>query len=131
MKGETMEKISSNKVAAVISTVPGMLRGLARERDGLMQKVAQLEKQVNNFERRDRITEMAKKAHERHLNALGDTEEEKIASIEEALQKGKSLDVMEEAIKMSSLDGSIAYLTGDEMQSAGSSELEQYLLSSI
>ena len=122
-----MEKISSQKVAAVLSTVPGMLRGLAQERDTLMEKNAQLQAKVADYERRDRVSNLAKTAQSKHLNSLGDTEEEKIASIETALQQGKSLDVMEEAVKMSSPRGDIAELVGDEIQDGGDSQLEQYL----
>lgn len=123
-----MEKISSHKVAMVLSTVPGMLRGLAQERDTLMEKNAQLERRLADYERRDRVTNLAKTAQEKHLNSLGETEEEKVASIETALQKGKSLDVMEEAVKMSSPRGDIAHMVGDEIDGAGGdSQLEQYL----
>lgn len=122
-----MEKISSRKVAMVLSTVPGMLRGLANERDSLLEKTAELQARVDDYERRDRVTSIAKTAQSKHLNGLGETEEEKVASIESAIQKGKSLDVMEEAVKLSSPRGGIVELIGDEIQAGGDSQLEQYL----
>ena len=123
-----MEKISSQKVAMVLSTVPGVLRSLAQERDTLLEKNAHLLSRLSDYERRDRVTSLAKTAQSKHLNSLGDTEEEKVASIEAALQHGKSLDVMEEAVKMSSPRGEIANLVGDEIETGGGdSQLEQYL----
>lgn len=126
-----MEKISSQKVAMVLSTVPGMLRGLAKERDQLMEKVANLSSQIANYERRDRVSSIAKLAHEKHLTSLGDTEEEKVASIESALQHGKRLEVMEEAVKMSSPRGELATLVGDELEGANGSQLEAYLMGEL
>lgn len=123
-----MEKISSHKVAMVLSAVPSMLRGLAKERDTLMEKNAQLQTRLVDYERRDRVTSLAKQAQAKHLNSLGDTEDEKIASIETALQRGKSLDVIEEAVKLSSPRGEIANLVGDEIRNeGGNTQLEAYL----
>ncbi|MFW9801066.1 MAG: hypothetical protein ACFFFC_00315 [Candidatus Thorarchaeota archaeon] len=130
-----MQKISANKVATILSTVPTMLRQLASERDTLMEKVAQLQSNLADYERRDRVAGLAKKAHEKHLDSLGGTEEEKIASIEDALQRGRTLDVMEEAVKMSSPAGDLAYLVDNELYrgegTSGNSDLEQYLLNGI
>jgi hypothetical protein len=123
-----MEKISSQKVAAVLSAVPGMLRSLAAERDGLMKKLATATAKIRDYEQRSRINELAKVATEKNITALGETMEEKVASIEEAVAKGKSLDVMEEAVKMSSPNGQIGGL-GDELEPGnGQTQLESYLL---
>jgi len=123
-----MEKISSQKVAAVLSAVPTMLRALAAERDGLQTKLAAATVKIQDYERRSRINELAKVATEKNITALGETIEEKVASIEEAVKKGKSLDVMEEAVKMSSPNGQIGEI-GDELEPGnGSTQLESYLL---
>jgi len=123
-----MEKISHNKVAAVLSTVPSMLRGLAKERDDLMEKNAALQARVVEYERRERIEKVAKAAEERHIDSLGDTHEEKVASIESALEQGKDLSVIEEAVKMSSPRGDLGDLSDDLAPGNGSSQLESYLL---
>jgi hypothetical protein len=123
-----MEKISSQKVAAVLSAVPTMLRSLAAERDGLMKKLAGATAKIHDYERRTRINELAKVATEKNITALGETMEEKVASIETALKAGKKLDVMEEAVKMSSPNGQLGNL-GDELEPGnGSTQLESYLL---
>jgi hypothetical protein len=132
-----MEKISHSKVAAVLSTVPNMLRGLAKERDDLLEKNAQLRAQVTEFERRERVEKIAKTAEAKGIDSLGESHEEKVASIETAVEKGRSLDVMEEAVKMSAANGSLASLTGDELtgadgaSSASKSQLESYLLGNL
>jgi hypothetical protein len=123
-----MEKISHTKVAAVLSTVPSMLRGLARERDDLMEKNATLQAKVSEFERRERIEKVAKVAEEKHLDSLGDTHEEKVASIETALEKGRDLNVIEEAVKMSSPRGDLGALGDDLAPGNGENQLEAYLL---
>ena len=132
-----MEKISSQKVAAVLSTVPSMLRSLARERDDLLEKNAALQSQVSEYQRRERIERLAKVASERGIESLGESHEEKVASIEEAVAKGRNLDVMEEAVKLSSPRGDLADLTGDELTGEGGgsegskSQLEGYLLGQL
>jgi|GEM_PF-3509956 len=132
-----MEKISSKKVAAVLSTVPSMLRGLAKERDELLEKNANLQAKVAEYARRERVERIAKTAGERGIDSLGESYEEKVASIEAAMEKGRSLDVMEEAIKMSAPRGDLAGLVGDELtgsdgaSSASGSQLESYLLGDL
>jgi hypothetical protein len=132
-----MEKISSKKVAAVLSTVPNMLRGLAQERDTLLKKVASLQGQVGEYQRRERIERIVKTASEKGIDSLGDTHEEKVASIENALERGRSLDVMEEAVKLSAKNGNLAALTGDELtgtdgaSEAARSQLESFLLGNL
>ena len=126
-----MEKISSQKVAAVLSTVPNLLRSLAGERDDLLEKNASLQARVDEFERQRRIDNLAKTASQKHIDSLGETHEDKVASIEDALGKGKSLDVMEEAVKLSSPRGDLGDL-GDELEAGnGATQLESYLLGSL
>lgn len=132
-----MEKISSSKVATVLSTVPNMLRGLAEERDSLLEKNAQLQAQVVDYERRERVEQIAKVAEEKGIDSWGESHEEKVASIESAVERGRSLDVMEEAVKLSAKRGDMASLTGDELtgadgaSSVSGTQLESFLLGNI
>lgn len=123
-----MQKIASNKVAAILSTVPGMLRSLVIQRDGLIEKNAQLTQQVADHERHNRVDKLAKVASEKYIDSLGETHADKVASIEEALGKGKSLDVMEEAVKLSSARGGIGSLGDDVEPGNATTQLESYLL---
>lgn len=123
-----MEKIATQKVAAVLSTVPGMLRSLAKERDELLEKNAGLQGRVDDFEQQRRVDTLAKTASDKHIESLGETHEDKVASIEQALEQGKSLDVMEEAVKLSSPRGDLATLAGDELDPGDAgTELMDYL----
>jgi len=127
-----MEKISSQKVAAVMATIPGVLRSLAKERDELLEKNAALQSKVVDYERRARVDGLAKMASDKHLDSLGETHEEKIATIETAIEQGKSLDVMEEAVKMSAAHMSLGEVSGDEISAGGGdSQLEAYLRGEI
>lgn len=127
-----MEKISSQKVAAVLSTVPVMLRNLAQERDALMTKVASLERKVADYERRERVEHIAKEAQGKNLHSLGETVEEKIAHLEQAVQSGRNLEVIEEAIKLSAKEGSLGHLSADDLEGGnGKTELESYLLGAL
>lgn len=124
-----MEKISSQKVAAVLSTVPNMLRGLAAERDELVEKNASLQARIDDLERQNRVNQLAKTAADKGIESWGESHEEKVASIETAIEQGKSLDVMEEAIKMASPNGELGELSGDELEAGNAkSELEAFLV---
>ena len=123
-----MEKVASDKVAQVLSAVPGMLRNLANERDELQEKNASLAAKVTEYERQQRVDGIAKVAGEKGIDSLGETHEEKVASIESALGKGKSLDVMEEAVKMSSVNADFGNLGDDLAPGNGETQLESYLL---
>jgi len=132
-----MEKISSKKVAAVLSTVPGMLRNLAKERDELLEKNASLRARVDEYEHRERVDRIAKTASDRGIDSWGESHEEKVASIEAAVEKGRSLDVMEEAVKLSSPRGDLAELSGDELtgddgaSSQSRTQLESFILGNV
>lgn len=123
-----MEKIASDKVAQVLLAVPGMLRNLANERDELLTKNASLEAKVVGYERQQRVDGIAKVAAKKGIDSLGETHEEKVASLEAALEKGKSLDVMEEAVKMSSASADFGVLGDDLAPGNGETQLESYLL---
>lgn len=122
-------KISSDKVAHVLSSVPAIMTGLAKQRDGLLEKCASLEQKVAEYERKERIDNLAKLAEQRNVGSLGATHEERVQGIEEALGNGRSLDVMEEAIKMANHNGSIGVLE-DGLGNVGKevTPLEQYIL---
>jgi hypothetical protein len=132
-----MEKIGHNKVAVILSTVPNMLRGLAKERDDLLEKNAALQAKVAEYEKRERVEHIAKTAEEKGIDSWGESREEKVASIEAAVERGRSLDVMEEAVKLSAAGGNLAELSGDEVTGEGGAskasqtQLEAFLLGNL
>lgn len=132
-----MKKISGVKVAELLRTIPGTLRTLAAERDEALEKAASLQSRVADYERDARVTKVAEMAHGRHMVSLGETVQDKVASIHEALEQGKSLEVMEQAIAMNSPDGSLGALEkeggivgeGAERSSRSAAALLDYLRS--
>jgi len=133
-----MKKISGAKVAHLLQTLPGMLRTTAAERDDAVEKVAELRSKVDQYERGARVSKVAELAHNRRMVSLGDTVQDKVAAINDALANGKSLEVMEQAVEMSSPDGSLGGLEkagsanthgGTERSAASGQALLAYLQS--
>jgi hypothetical protein len=123
-----MIKISSQQVARVLSTVPHIMRGLVAERDSLLTKCASLEAEITEYKHNARIENLAKMAEDRCIGTLGATHEERVQTIKTAMRHGRSLEVMEEAIKMASKNGSIGVLGDDGNAAPNTSSFEQYIL---
>ena len=129
-----MNKVSAQKIAAVLGAVPGMLRALKNERDSLLEKNASLESELNQIKYQRRVDELAKMATAKDINAWGNTYEEKIAAIERAISSGRDLAVLEEAVKLSSPQVRIGSLEGDNSIGGGRnsvSELELFVMGSM
>jgi hypothetical protein len=123
------EKISAAQAAQVYSEVPGVLRALASERDELLTKNASLLAEVQEFKRRDRIEKIARSMHAKGIDP-DSTMEEKSERIKEAADRGKSLDVLEEAIEMTAPNGELAKLA-EEQPGNGATQLEAYLVGGL
>lgn len=94
-----MNKLSSTKVAEVLSQVPIALRALSQENQELKEKIAQ-------FEKRDRVTKIAYAMDEKNLNP--DTSfDEKVA----VLMQSDDLDVYEKAIDLAAPQIKLAALS--------------------
>jgi microcystin degradation protein MlrC len=95
-----MEKLSSTKVASILSQVPATLRAQAEEISSLKEKVA-------FYERRDRAEKIATDMTRKNL----DTEtpfEQKVASL---MDPSTDLTVIEKAIEMSAHQVKVASLS--------------------
>jgi hypothetical protein len=125
----SQEKISAAQAAQVYSEVPGVLRALATERDELLTKNASLQSELEEFKKRDRIEKIARSMHEKGIDPDSSVEE-KSERIKEAADKGKSLDVLEEAIEMTAPNGELAKLA-EEQPGNGASQLEAYLVGGL
>lgn len=123
------EKISAAQAFQVYSEVPGVLRSLSKERDELKVKVASLESQLAEYQKRDRIEKIARSMEARHID-LGTSLEDKVERIKEAAEKGRSLDAIEEAVEMTPPQGNLAKLA-DGTPGNGATELEAYLLGGL
>jgi hypothetical protein len=122
------EKISAAKAAAVYAEVPGVLLKLASERDELQVANRTLREKVAEYERSDRIEKIARSMHDKGIDAassMGD----KIERIKEAAERGRSLDVIEEAVEMTAPDGGFAKLA--EAPGNDGDQLTAYLLGGL
>jgi hypothetical protein len=125
-----MEKISAAKAMQVYSEVPGVLRALVTERDGLKEKLASANAKIAEFEERDRIEKIARRMEEKKI-AYGEGFDDTCERIKEAAANGKSLDAIEQAVEMTAPDGNFAKLGSDEEHGNGENALEAYLLGGL
>ena len=125
----SQEKISAAQAAQVYSEVPGVLRALVTERDGLLEKNAALTARVVEFEKAERIEKIARSMEEKGID-IGTSFEDKVERVKTAAAKGRSLDVIAEAVDMSAPNGELAKLA-EEQHGNGGSELEAFILGGI
>ena len=124
------EKISAAQAAQVYSEVPGVLRALVAERDDLKTKLASVTASLVEFEERDRIEKIARSMEEKKVD-MGSSFDEKIERIKEATAKGRSLDVIEEAVDMTAPNGEFAKLGSAEELGNGANDLESFILGGL
>lgn len=124
-----MRKISGANAQCILEAAPAIMRSLASERDALLEKNASLNEEVTRYRREERIRKVAGLAHNRNLASMGETEGEKVAYVREAVEQGKDLDVMEEAIGISAPNGSLGGLGNSPVGGSrdSGSALESYL----
>jgi hypothetical protein len=123
------QKISAAKAAAVYAEVPGVLLKLASERDKLRAANRSLREKVAEYERSERIEKIARSMHDKGID-ISSSMEDKVDRIKEAAARGRSLDVIEEAVEMTAPDGGFAKLAEDKPGNGGD-QLTAYLLGGI
>jgi anti-sigma28 factor (negative regulator of flagellin synthesis) len=123
------QKISAAKAAAVYAEVPGVLLKLASERDKLRTENRSLREKVAEYERSDRIEKIARAMHEKGID-VSSSMEDKVERIKEAAERGRSLDVIEEAVEMTAPNGGFAKLAED-VPGNGGDQLTAYLLGGL
>jgi len=123
-------KISAAQAAQVYAEVPAVLRALVTERDDLRTKLAAADARIQEFEKSDRIEKIARSMEEKGIDT-GSTFEDKIERIKEATARGRSLDVIAEAIEMTAPNGDLGKLAGAEAPGNGADALTSYLLGSV
>lgn len=122
-------KISAAKAAAVYAEVPGVLRKLASEREELRATNRELREKLAEYERHDRIEKIARSMHDKNID-VASSMEDKVERIKEAAERGRSLDVIEEAVEMTAPDGGFAKLAEDASGNSGD-QLTSYLLGGL
>ena len=123
-------KISAANAAQVYSEVPGVLRALVTERDELSTKLAAARTKLAEYERADRIEKIARTMESKGVDPSS-TFEEKVERIKEAATRGRSLDVIAEAVEMTAPDGSLGKLAGVEQSGNAADHLTAYLLGGL
>jgi hypothetical protein len=112
-----MSNISSKDAQGVLKQAAVAIRTLTNENDGLKQKIAE-------FEREEKIAEIAREMESKNLNNEL-TFEEKLAALREA----KDLNVTQEAVKLAAPQGGLlARTTSDEIPGGGTSAFEHFIL---
>lgn len=117
-----MDKVSSEKVAAVLKDAAAALRAQHA-------RITELEEKVASHDRRDRASKVATAMREKGLETDGSVES-LISRLEKAAEENK-LDVIEAAVDMygPNMGSKIAQLTDDNRKgSSGGSDLERYLM---
>jgi|OpeIllAssembly_1097287.scaffolds.fasta_scaffold193761_2 predicted nucleic acid-binding Zn-ribbon protein len=121
-----MEKLSSEKIAAVLNEVPGTLRALCEERDQWQERAKTAETQLAKIAQDQRIAKLASEMERKGLDR-GRSAEDRIAALQKKASEGK-LDLIEEAVKMSSAQRSMGELVDAPSGGGAVSEFEAYLM---
>lgn len=124
------EKISAAQAAQVYNEVPGVLRALVTERDELRTKLAASSAKLAEYERADRIEKIARTMEEKGIDP-NSSFDEKVERIKEAAGRGRSLDVIAEAVDMTAPNGELGKLAGSEAPGNGADALTSYLLGGL
>jgi len=128
MSAKAQVKISAAQAKQVYAEVPAVLRKLASERDMLWQKLAEQEKELVRYRTEEHIAKIASKMIGKKVSGL--SFEDQMEQLKEAHANGKSLDVIEQAVDMTTPSGEIAKL-GSDASGNGASDLENYLLGEL
>ena len=100
------------------------------ERDELNTKLAAANTKLSEYEKADRIEKIARTMEEKGVD-LGSSFEEKVERIKEAAQRGRSLEVIAEAVDMTAPNGSLGKLASAEQPGNGADHLTSYLLGGL
>lgn len=120
-----MRKLSSEQMQQLLDEAPGVIRGLAQERDFWKEKAA-------SMLRRDQAEKVAHEMQRKGIDA--DTPFDHLVDrLEKVAEQGK-LDEWERSVSMVGTDmgTKLAQLANDEQRvTAGSSELERFIYGSV
>lgn len=94
-----MDKLSAEKIAAVLTEVPGTLRALDEDRNQWRERAEWAEGELAKHAQQARIIKVAAAMEEKGLDA-GRSMEERCSLLEKKAAEGR-LDAIEEAIEMS------------------------------
>jgi hypothetical protein len=122
-----VEKLSADRVVAVLAEVPETLTKLASDRDHWMQRAVQAEAKLNEFEQASRLSKIASSIEQKNLEP-GRSREEIIGMLQKKASEGR-IDAVEEAIEMSVGHRPLGTLS--DVPGGGASQLENYLVGEL
>jgi hypothetical protein len=123
-----INKTAAQKIAAVLTEVPGTLRKLAEERRYWRDRALKAEGEHTKLAQRERIEKLATEMQRKGLDASRTTAD-CISLLEKKAAEGR-LDVIEEAVGMSPTGRPFGELM-DDMPGNARNELEQYILEGL
>lgn len=123
-----INKTAAQKIAAVLTEVPGTLRKLAEERQYWRDRALRAEGEQQKIAQRERIEKLASEMQRKGLDASRSIND-CIGLLEKKAAEGK-LDVIEEAVGMSPTGRPFGELM-DAMPGNARNELEQYILEGL
>jgi hypothetical protein len=123
-----MEKLSGEKIAAVLTEVPGVLRGLAEERDSWRDRAVVAEQELTKRAQDDRITKIARIMEEKGLDSRPMAD--RIQALTKKASEGR-LDAVEEAIGMVPKGINLGELVDVPRHSGASSDFVRFLMDDI
>lgn len=123
-----ISKTAAQKIAAVLTEVPGTLRKLAEERQYWRDRALRAEGEHTKIAHRERIEKLATEMQRKGLDASRTTQD-CINLLEKKASEGK-LDVIEEAVGMSPTGRPFGELM-DQVPGNARNDLESYILEGL
>ena len=113
-----MSTADNNAISEVLNQVPATLRALVNERDKLAAELSE-------YQRADKAAEVVEVMDRKGLSDPTITFRQKVASV---LESGKNLDMMKEAMEMSSTGLSQFSVSGDSDSAGSATAFEDFIL---
>jgi hypothetical protein len=123
-----MEKLSAEKIAAVLTEVPSTLRALDEDRNQWRDRALEAEAGMAKIAMRERITKIAGEMASKGLDA-GRSMEERIQLLEKKATEGR-LDAIEEAVGMSPGSRPLGEIV-EQLPGQASSDLESFIMGDL
>jgi len=121
-------KLSASQVHAVLSEVPSTLRSLVVERDGLQEKLAAANQELEGYRSRERMDKLATKMEERGFHPGTSLEDTKDFLSKKA--EAGQLEAVEAAVEMSAPERPIGWL-GETGGGNAADELTSFCLGEL
>lgn len=123
-----MQKLSAEKIAAVLMEVPSTLRALAQDRDSWQHQALEAQAELAKIAQKNRIAKIASEMETKGLDG-SHTMAQRLEMLEKKASEGR-LDVIEEAINMSPVNRPFGEII-ENLPGQARSDLENYILGEL